>query len=187
MMENVSIFDIALLSLIVIFGVKGLISGIIKETFGLIGIIGGIFFASRFAQKAGDFIDANIYHINNKASIYFIGFIAILLIIWLSSIVIGFIFTKLVNLSGLGFTNKLLGFIVGSLKIFLLFSIVIFALRSIDIFRENIDSKLKKSYSYPYLITIGNYIVKFKLEDVNKTINTMNKKVNNESSAVTDK
>ncbi len=186
-MENISIFDIALLSLLIIFGIKGLVSGIIKETFGLVGIIGGIFIASRFAQKAGDFIDANLYHINNKASVYFIGFIAVLLIFWLSSIIVGFIFTKLVNLSGLGFINKILGFIVGSLKIFLLFSIVIFALRSIDIFRENIDSKLKNSYSYPYLIKTGDYIVKFNLKDVNKTMNTINKKVNNASSMIINK
>jgi len=164
-MENISFFDIALVSLLVIFGVKGLLTGIIKETFGLIGIIGGIFLASRYAQQAGDLIDANIYHIQNKAAVYFIGFATVLILFWIASIFVGFIFTKLINLSGLGFINKILGFVVGSLKIFLLFSVVIFALRSVDIFKKTVDKKLTNSYFYPYLIKTGSYIVKFNIED----------------------
>ncbi len=170
MMESISIFDLSVGVLLIIFGIKGLFNGFIKEIFGLLGIIGGIFIASRFANSAGSFIDTNIYHISNRASVYFIGFIAILILFWISSLFVGFSFTKLVSLSGLGLVNKALGFIVGSLKIFLLLSIVIFVLRTIDIFRNNIDKKLTGSYLYPYLIKTGGYIVNFNLNDANKTI-----------------
>ncbi len=172
-MNSISIFDLLVAVLLIIFGIKGLFNGLIKEVFGLVGIIGGIFIASRFANNAGNFIDANIYHINNRASIYFIGFIAIFILFWVTSIFIGFIFTKLISLSGLGMINRILGFTIGSLKIFLLFSIVIFALRSVDIFRNNIDKKLNRSYTYPYLIKTGNYIVKFNFNDANKTISNI--------------
>jgi len=86
MMENVSIFDIISLSLILILGIKGVINGFIKEVAGLVGIIGGVFVASRFAQEAGTFIDTNIYHIQNSASLYLIGFVCVLVIFWLLSI-----------------------------------------------------------------------------------------------------
>ncbi len=172
-MENISFFDLAVGILLLIFGIKGLFSGLIKEVFGLIGIVGGIFVASRYAQSVGNMIDTSLYHITNKSSIYFIGFLVTLLAFWLASIFIGFLFTKLVSLSGLGILNRILGFLVGSFKIFLLFSILIFALRSMDVFRNNIDNKLQNSYIYPYLIKSGNYIVKFKLNDGKKAIQSI--------------
>ena len=173
MTGNISFFDLGVTILLLIFGIKGLFSGFIKEVFGLIGIIGGIFVASRYAQSVGNIIDTSIYHIANKSSIYFIGFLVALLAFWLTSIIVGFLFTKLIGFSGLGLLNRILGFLVGSLKIFLLFSILIFALRSMDIFRNNIDSKLKNSYLYPYLIKSGNYIVKLKLDDGKKVVQSI--------------
>ena len=173
MMENISFFDLAVGILLLIFGIKGLFSGLIKEVFGLVGIVGGIFVASRYAGSMGDLIDSSIYHISNRSSVYFIGFLVTLLVFWLTSILVGFLFTKLVSLSGLGLLNRILGFLVGSLKIFLLFSILIFALRSMDVFRDNIDNKLQNSYIYPYLIKSGNYIVKLKFDDGKKAVQSI--------------
>ncbi len=187
MIDHISIFDLAVFALMLIFGIKGLLSGIIKETFGLVGIIGGIYLASRFAQQMGHFVDINIYQIHNKASVYFIGFLSVLLIFWISSIVVGYIFTKLISLSGLGLINKLLGFVVGSLKIFLLFSIVIFALRSIDIFRNNLDKKLGNSYTYPYLVETGNYIVKLNPKSSDKIIKNIQNNTNVKPNIITNK
>jgi len=183
MIENISFFDLIVAVLLLIFGIKGLFSGFIKEVFGLIGIIGGIFVASRYAQSVGNLIDNSVYHISNKSSIYFIGFLVTLIVFWLSSIFIGFLFTKLSSLSGLGLINRFLGFVISSLKIFLLFAILIFVLRSIDIFRDNIDSKLKNSYIYPYLVKTGNYIVKFKLSDSKKTLQSIKKTITTEQNS----
>ena len=51
-MEFVTLFDVVVVSLVLILGIKGVISGLIKEIFGLVGLIGGIVVASRFAAKA---------------------------------------------------------------------------------------------------------------------------------------
>ena len=187
MMENISFFDLGVIVLLLIFGIKGLFSGFIKEVFGLIGIIGGIFVASRYAQSVGSIIDTSVYHITNKSSIYFIGFLVALLVFWLASLVIGFLFTKLAGFSGLGLVNRVLGFLVGSLKIFLLFSILIFALRSMDIFRDNIDNKLKNSYIYPYLVKSGNYIVKLKLNNSKKVVQSIKQTITTENNTSSDK
>ena len=52
MMDLVTWFDIIVIALVLILGVKGIINGLIKETFGLIGLIGGLVVASRFSDVA---------------------------------------------------------------------------------------------------------------------------------------
>lgn len=159
-MENISLFDIITLSLIIILGIKGVINGFIKEVFGLLGIIGGIFLASRYAETAGEIIQNNFYNFENKASLYLIGFISILVIFWISSIFLGFIFARLLKLSGLGGLDKLAGFFVGSLKIFLVFSILAIALSNIAFIKSRTEKYLDKSFMYPIFIEVGRYIVK---------------------------
>ena len=59
-MEFVTLFDVVVVSLVLILGIKGVISGLIKEIFGLVGLIGGIVVASRFAAKAGQIISDKV-------------------------------------------------------------------------------------------------------------------------------
>ena len=159
-MENISLFDIISLALILILGIKGIINGFIKEAFGLIGIVGGIFLASRYAQIAGEMIHSHFYNFENKASLYLIGFISVLIIFWLLCIFLGYIFAHLLKMSGLGGLDKLAGFFVGSLKIFLVFSILAIALSNIAFIKSRTDRYLSKSFMYPIFIEVGRYIVK---------------------------
>jgi membrane protein required for colicin V production len=173
MIENISIFDIISLSLILILGIKGIINGFIKEVSGLVGIVGGIYIASRFAQEAGIFIDKNIYQIQNSSSLYLIGFITVLLGFWLLSIFVGYILENLLKMSGLGAIDKLAGFAVGSSKIFLIFSILAITLSNIAFIKEKVDSMLGKSFMYPIFIEVGHYIVK---QDPNNIIQQVEEK-----------
>jgi len=159
-MENISLFDIISLSLILILGIKGIMNGFIKEVFGLVGIVGGIFFASRYAQSAGEFIQNNFYNFENKASLYLIGFIAVLVLFWILSIFLGFVIARLLKMSGLGGLDKLLGFFVGSLKIFLVFSILAITFSNIAFIKSRTDKYMNKSFMYPIFIEVGRYIVK---------------------------
>ncbi len=159
-MENISLFDIISLALILILGIKGIINGFIKEAFGLIGIVGGIFLASRYAQDAGEIVQNNFYNFENKASLYLIGFISVLILFWLLCIFLGFIIAHLLKMSGLGALDKLAGFFVGSLKIFLVFSILAIALSNIAFIKSRTDKYMNKSFMYPIFIEVGRYIVK---------------------------
>ncbi len=172
-MENISLFDIVSLSLILILGIKGVINGFIREIFGLIGIVGGIFLASRYAQGAGELIKDNLYNFENRASIYLIGFVAILILFWIFSIFLGAVIAKLLKMSGLGGLDKLAGFIVGSLKIFLVFSILAIALSNITFIKSRMDGFLNRSFMYPIFIEVGRYIVKLDTNHiVDKVIST---------------
>ena len=55
-MDAVSWFDLVVVALVLVLGIKGLLNGFIKEIFGIIGLIGGVIVASRYADEVGEFI-----------------------------------------------------------------------------------------------------------------------------------
>ncbi|MBE0494926.1 MAG: CvpA family protein [Campylobacterales bacterium] len=164
-MEHIVWFDIITISLILLLGFKGIINGFVKETFGLLGVVGGIFIASRYAQEAGKFIDSAVYAFENKASLFLVGFIAILLCFWILCLLLGQIVGKLLSLSGLSGIDKIAGFFVGSAKIFLVFSIFIAAISNIDFVQKKIDTYMTQSFMYPIFMEVGQKIVELKPDD----------------------
>lgn len=159
-MENVSLLDLISIALILFLGIKGFFRGFVKETFGLIGIIGGIYVASRYAQPLGEYLDINFLHLQNKGSLYLIGFIASLIAFWLVAVMIGAMLGKLVSSSGLGIVDKIFGFGVGGAKVFLIFSIIIYVLTSIPIFKSSVEKIFEGSMMYPIFNKVGAQIVK---------------------------
>ena len=163
-MENFSMmdfnyFDVTIASIILILGIKGFMQGFIKEAFGLLGLVAGVYFASRLADPAAVFIDTNFLHVENTSLLKLIGFLAILTIIWLGATIIGAIFSKLTSQSGLGFINRLLGFIVGGGKYFLIFALIITALSNVTLVKDNLEKYVKDSVLYPYLRESGAYLI----------------------------
>ena len=76
-MSNFYWFDILIFGLTFLLGLKGIVNGLIKEIFGLLGVIGGVLLASRYAQTAGNLINDRIYKINNEELIIFAGFLSV--------------------------------------------------------------------------------------------------------------
>jgi membrane protein required for colicin V production len=52
---DLNYFDIIAAAIILLLGLKGIVNGFFKEIFGLVGIIGGIFIASRFGPDVGQY------------------------------------------------------------------------------------------------------------------------------------
>ena len=52
-MQGFAVFDLIIISITLILGLKGLFRGLIKEVFGIIWIIGEIFVASRISKETG--------------------------------------------------------------------------------------------------------------------------------------
>ncbi|MDR0579878.1 MAG: CvpA family protein [Campylobacteraceae bacterium] len=152
-------FDIVIAAIILIFGIKGIVKGFIRELFEFIGIIGGIFLASRFSYDAGIFINDHIYNIENEAAIRLIGFVGLLFVVFTISILIGMIISKIVNFAGFAKLDKILGFAFSVLTIFFVFSILSFALSSIDFTRTFVTNALGNSFAYKKLCAVGEEIV----------------------------
>lgn len=159
-MANVSMFDIISLALVLILGIKGIINGFVKEVFGLLGIIGGIYFASRYAPIAGQMINDHLFAFGNQASLYLFGFIAVLIVVWITCIFLGYLIAQALSLSGLSMIDKLAGFAIGSMKIFLVFSVLAVTLSNIEFIKSRMEPYVAKSMMFPLFLEMGKYIVK---------------------------
>lgn len=168
-MENFSGFDIIILGLIMFLGLKGLFRGLVKELFAIFGIIGGIFIASRVASSMGGLIDA-IIHIESQNTMLLVGFVISLIFIWSIAYFLGIFLSTMFTITGLGIFDKILGFTFGAGKIFLLFSIIFFALSNVEIMNKKMENLKTQSIMYPLLVSSGGYIIKLHNEDLQTSV-----------------
>ena len=157
---SVNYFDVIIGIIILLLGLKGLLNGFFKEVFGLIGIIGGIFVASRLGGYIGKTISHSVPSFTNTTAITFTGFVLTFAAFWLMMMAIGYGFKKLSSYSGLGPLDRIFGFVVGAGKFFLIFAVILYAAYNIKIFRANIKPVMKNSILFPILIKTGGYIMK---------------------------
>jgi len=168
-MQDFTIFDMVIVSITVLLGLKGLFRGFIKEVFGLIGIIGGLFVASRVALDIGNVI-APILALENVTTIKLIGFVIGLIAFWAIVYMLGIILSKIFSASGLGIFDRILGFVFGSAKVFLIFSVIAYALYQMQSFKGLMDKKFATSTTFPFLIETGGFIVKLDTSDFTSAI-----------------
>ncbi|PLY06751.1 MAG: colicin V synthesis protein [Arcobacter sp.] len=168
-MQDFTIFDMVIVSITILLGLKGLFRGFIKEVFGLIAIIGGIFVASRMAAEIGNVI-APILALENVATIKLIGFVIGLIGFWAIVYVAGIILSKIFAASGLGLFDRILGFLFGAAKIFLIFSVITYALYQVQSFKELMNKKVSDSIVFPFLVETGGFIVKLDASDFVKKV-----------------
>ena len=143
-----------------------MISGLIKEIFGLIGLISGIVVASRFGIKVGHLISDNIYKMDGDSILFFAGFLTTLIIFWLLCLGIGAFLSRLVRLSGLGFLDKMGGFVIGSAKIFLVFAVLIVTISNIQVLNNKIEPYFRGSKLYPILLDTGKWIMNVNVKGI---------------------
>ncbi|CBG40373.1 CvpA family protein [Helicobacter mustelae] len=155
--------DIILLAIILIVSLKGIFDGFVHELSALIGIIVGIFFASRLASDMAVLFDTHVYHIKNPSIAIILGFVIVLAFFWVAFLLIGFIITKFVRYSGLGILDRILGYCFSCLKIFCILAFIIFALNQIKFIREIdfIKNLPQKSKVYAAMMDTANLIIKF--------------------------
>ena len=168
-LENISIFDIVVVSLVVILGLKGLFRGFTKEFFGLVGIIGGVFVASRLSIDTGEIVNSMI-PMQNENTILLVGFIVALVLFWIFAYIIGTILSQVFKMSGLGIFDRLLGFVFGAGKIFLLFAIISYAVSQVQIINDNLSPKLENSVVFPLLKDTGSYIIQLDTGDFQEEV-----------------
>lgn len=193
-MQEFTIFDMVILGITLVLGLKGLFRGLIKEVFGIIGIIGAIFVASRVSEDIGDLI-APVLALENETTIKLIGFIVALIGFWIIVYLLGVIVSKIFSASGLGIVDRVFGFIFGAGKVFLIFSVIAYALYQVESFKKAIDEKTAGSVVMPHLISVGSYIIKLdttKITDsvggaVDKVVETTKEATSNDEKPTSQK
>jgi len=171
-------FDLIVSIVILLLGLKGILNGFFKEVFGLIGIIGGIFVASRLGDSVGKFLSDLIFKFENESAIGFLGFLTTLAIFWFAMVLVGMAFKKLTSLSGLGIFDKLLGFFVGASKFFFIAAVIAHAAYNINAVKSLLDeTTLKTSVLFPIMVETGSYIMKLDPVNISNDINNTTKSV----------
>ncbi len=163
-------FDLGIGVIVLLLGLKGIINGFFRELFGLIGIIGGIFIASRIGNLVGEGVNDAIFHFDSEAAVNFTGFLITLALFWIVMIILGMLFKKMSNLSGLGIADKIFGFIFGSGKFFLIGSVIVYAVFNIKTIHENLAPALESSILFPVMVDTGSYIMHLDPADMNTTV-----------------
>jgi len=157
---DLNYFDIIACAIILLLGLKGILNGFFKEIFGLVGIIGGIFIASRFGPDVGEYLNNLIFNFKNEGAIGFTGFLVTLAVFWLLMISTGTIFKKLSSMSGLGVYDRILGFVFGASKFFLIAAVIAHAIYNVQSLRTTMDSAMENSLLFPVLTQTGSVIMK---------------------------
>ncbi len=196
-MMDFNYFDVTIAAIVLILGIKGFVNGFVKEVFGLIGLVAGVYFASRLSDTAAEFIDSNFLHLENSALLKLLGFLAILAMIWLGATILGAIFSKLSD-SNPGLLSRFLGFLSGAAKYFIIFALIVTALSNVQLAKDKLQKYVHDSVLYPYLVKTGSLLIHLespksavpaKTADSNETNaetsgNDLNKSDSNQSSTI---
>jgi membrane protein required for colicin V production len=177
-------FDVAVGSIVLLLGLKGLMNGFSKELFGLIGIVGGLFVASHIGGPIGSFLNESLLHFETAAAVNLVGFVFTVGIFWLLMVALGSGFKRLSTLSGLGIVDQILGFFVGASKFFFIMSVIVYALFSVTAIRENFGDKMKDSIFFEPMVATGDFILHIETGEV---VNMMNDNNQSDSEAANDK
>ena len=173
--------DIVVGILILLLGIKGVVNGFIKEFFGLAGILLGVYIASVYAKTMGTWISDNIYTFSNPSAINLIGFIVLLVGIWILCLILAEIAQRLIQISALGLINRILGFCFGAAKIFVVFAIIVYAISNIGFIKSSVEKYTQNSYLYPALMATGAAIMKIEItnKEVAPALDEVKEKIEN--------
>jgi len=180
-------FDIVASVFILLLGLKGILNGFFKEIFGLIGIIGGIFIASRVGNQVGQVMSDMIFKFENTSAINFTGFLTTLAVFWLFMVIVGQIFKKLSAMSGLGILDRIFGFIFGASKFFLIAAVIAHSVYNLKAIKSTIDENLSTSILFPILVETGGVIMKLDPVEITDKIESNTDKTVSSLSSSTQK
>ncbi len=156
--NSINYLDAIVIILIVLLSIKGFLNGVTRELFGFAGIVGGVFAASRFAGTIASYLKI-YFPATNISTLKLIGFMGILLIIWGFMALLGRFLTGSAKEDYISISSRLLGFVLSSVKYFIIFSLIVFALLKTSLIKENIDKTIKSSLLYPYLDKTGAFFI----------------------------
>lgn len=189
-------FDIIVVLMVVILALKGLFTGLVRESCSIFGIIGGVLVASRFNESLGGALNS-LLKIESPTLVNLVGFVVILGAMWVFALVIAEVLVRFVQFIKLGIADKIGGVGIAAVKIFLILSIIFFTFSKIN-FLSSWTMKLRDSSAlYPVMIKIGDIIVKTDFASevrenlteqgknaVNEVLNSVNQSANNGANAV---
>ncbi|MBH0277583.1 CvpA family protein [Helicobacter pylori] len=152
--------DLALLVVVVAFGIRGFYHGFVSEIAGTLGIVLGVYLASRYSVAVGNLFSEHLYDLRNETMTNLIGFLLVLASIWVFFLAFGVLLGKVLVFSGLGIIDKALGFIFSCLKTFLVLSFILYVLSKMDLMKDANAYLQEKSAIFPTMKSVASKIMR---------------------------
>ena len=151
--------DLIVGALILALGIKGILNGFLRELFGFLGLVGGVFLASRSAEPLAALLETKLFHLSNPAFGRLIAFILILALVWGFFSWLGNRIQNRRRLQTLGTADRTGGFLLAALKYFLIFAIILSALYRTPAIHNKLRPRVQDSRLFPLLIKAGGTII----------------------------
>jgi uncharacterized membrane protein required for colicin V production len=162
--------DMIIAGLILFLSLKGLVNGFTKELFNFIGLIVGIAVAARMNITVGQFISENIFPIENDPALRMVGFVTVLIAIWVISTLFSSIIDS-VSSDEVGFFSRILGYILTIVRYVAIFSIILVSVKNVDLISKKLEVYSQDSKIITSLNEIGNRLLNRKEEQQGKENN----------------
>ncbi|MFO7760922.1 MAG: CvpA family protein [Thermodesulfobacteriota bacterium] len=148
-----TILDISVGLILLIFLVRGLWIGFIRQTASILALVLGFIAAGQFYGESGLFI---LPYIKNQQIGFFIAYLIIFLVVFLLVHLAGLILKKVVSVALLGWFDRSLGGIFGGIKGICLACLLFLGLSAVI---SSSSPFLRQSLTYPYLKNISQYLI----------------------------
>lgn len=150
-----AVIDIAILAILVIFLIKGMLRGLLKEVCSLLGLVLGGVFAFTFHLPLGQFLQDSF---DLPAQLCIWGsFLAIFFGVIFCFAVIGYVLNRFIKIVLLGGINRLTGAIFGLLQGVVVLSVIMLALNS-SAAPQSLRNQVSKSQLAPPFTEFGDSI-----------------------------
>ncbi len=153
--------DLIVVPLTLVLGLKGAFNGARKELFTFLGLIGGVFVASRTADPLARLVESHLFHPGNPAILRLLAFLLVLLLIWGGATLLE---RALANGNPEAVPSPLsrfAGFLIATTKYFLVFAMILSALYRTPPIRQSLQRHAKSSLIFPVLISTGSALIRF--------------------------
>ncbi|AWK61687.1 putative colicin V production protein [Helicobacter cinaedi PAGU611] len=185
-MDKFSYIDIGIIVLLILLSLKGIWQGIIRGLASFLGILLGIFFASRFYDGLGEWFAINIYNLGSPELNALVGFVIIITLIWAGFLLLGEILFRMVRFTPLVSVDVALGLAFGFCKAFLLLSIIVFGISQIAWLKNFSQNVEQNSSIFPMMKNLSIKIMNLEqIQEVKENLN-LDKKLNNAEDEIKD-
>ncbi|WP_027326908.1 CvpA family protein [Helicobacter pametensis] len=159
-MDNLGYIDFIILGIMAFIAFRGFFSGFMRELLGMLGLVLGVVFASRYSYEAGDWFRAHVFDLGSGTLHTFVGFLIIFLAIWISSLLLAELISRIATTAFSKYINRILGAFFGALKAFLAIAIVLHLALSLEFMSGVLRHVGNHSQMYPLMEGIASKLVK---------------------------
>jgi len=156
---NLPPIDLILGLLILLLGLKGALTGFRREIFGFVGLIGGVFVASRSAAPLAALVEEHLFRMGNPAALRMIAFVLVLTLVWGGVSFLGRIAEKRGAERVPTLPERFGGFLLAAGKYFLVFAMILTALHQAPAIRGKLQRQLKGSQLFLLMQPAGRFLL----------------------------